>query len=92
MVGSALVFLPVALVLALLVFGEPAQGRFRPGPRSIGAVVVAALLIGPVASSLLGLLDWLTLLACLICALLVAVGLRPPRAPQAPPEDRTIRG
>src|SRR4051794_16760068 len=82
MVASLITLVPVGLVLGLLTFGHYA-GR-TPAPLTPGRVVpvaALALLLGPVAVSELGFLQWLLLLVTLVAAILVVAMLRTPPSP-----------
>jgi hypothetical protein len=77
--ASLITLVPVGLVLGLLTFGRYA-GR-TPAPPTPGRVVPVALvavLLGPVAVSVLGLFQWLLLVMILVGAILMVAMLRTP--------------
>jgi hypothetical protein len=82
MLESLITLVPVGLVLGLLTFGRYA-GRTPapPTPGRILPVAAVALLLGPVAVSVLGLFQWLLLLLILVGAILMIAMLRTPPAP-----------
>lgn len=74
--------IPVGLALGLLLFGS--YGTHRPPALTPGRVmpaVVAAVVLGPVAASVLGLLGWLVLLFVCVAAIGLLAVLRPPPLP-----------
>ena len=71
--GIALSVVPIGLATGLLAFGQyggrtPEVSRVR-----IAAAVVGSIALGPVALALLGLWDWLMMLAVLILLLTIYV-------------------
>ena len=80
--AALVTLIPVGLALGLLMFGE--YGTHRPPAMTPGRVIPVlglALLLGPVAVALLGLVVWLMLLVVLIAALVIVAMLRTPPLP-----------
>ncbi len=76
---AILSIVPVGLGLFLLVFGVPGRTLLEPTPRNLAGVGLVAVIVGPVALLVLGLLGWLVVIALLIGAVLITAGLKPPR-------------
>jgi hypothetical protein len=82
MLGSLLTLIPVGVALGLLTFGR--YGDRRPVPFTPGRIVpvgVVAVLLGPVAVTVLGVFVWLLGIAILVAAIAMVAMLRPPPAP-----------
>ena len=74
--------IPVGTVLGLLVFGT--YGTHRPPavtPGRVAPVAALAILLGPVATAVFGLIGWLVGIVLLVGGILMAAMLRTPRAP-----------
>jgi hypothetical protein len=83
---AVLSLVPVGLGFFLLAFGVPERRLLKPNARNVVLVGIAAVLAGPVALIELGLSGWLTLIALIVAAVLLAAGLEPPR--RGPAEQR----
>ena len=81
MLVSLITIVPVGLVLGLLTFGHyPGHEPPRPTPARVAPVALAAILIGPVAVSALGVFQWFLLLVILVGVLVMIAMLRTPPA------------
>lgn len=77
MLGILLSAVPTGLAVGLLAFGRYGDRRPVVNRTRIAAAAAATVALGPGALALLGLLDWLMLLAVLILLLTVYVAARP---------------
>ncbi len=71
--------IPVGTVLGLLLFGT--YGTHRPPAVTVGRVApvaILAILLGPVATAVFGLIGWLVGIVVLVGAILMAAMLRTP--------------
>ena len=71
--------IPVGTVLGLLLFGT--YGTHRPPaptPGRVAPVAALAILLGPVATAVFGLVGWLVGIVVLVAAILMAAMLRTP--------------
>jgi MFS family permease len=84
MLGSLLTLVPVGVALGLLTFGR--YGDRTPVPLTPGRIVpvgIVAVLLGPVAVTVLGVFVWFLGIAILVAATAMVALLRTP--PPAPP-------
>ena len=80
--ASLLTLVPTGLVLGLIWFGRyPGHARPEATPARVASISAVAIVLGPIAVSLLGFFVWLCLVAVLASALTMAAMLRAPRQP-----------
>jgi hypothetical protein len=78
MVATVLSLVPVGLGLFLLAFGVPERPLLAMTPANLAGAAALAVITGPVALGLLGVVGWLAALGLLVGAVLLAAGLRKP--------------
>jgi len=81
---ALLSLVPVGLGLFLLAFGVPGRPLLAPTPRNLAVVGAVSVATGPVALLALGFLGWLVVIALVVCAAVLATGLRPGRSEALP--------
>ena len=85
---ALLTLVPTGLVVGLIAFGSyPGHARPEPTNARLALVCAVAVLLGPVAVSILGLFFWLLVVAVLAAALTMVAMLRTPPRPQRVAHD-----